>query len=105
MTKVASKRAYFLLLKLHISSPWLTTLPWLGITWIYPENISAHHSICATELTTGTTLKLAPALNVTRRNEHVACDIVYADVPAIDDGSDIGVIFVGTDIYGIKSDK
>ena len=27
----------------------------------------------------------------------VACDIVYADVPAIDDGSDIAVIFVGTD--------
>jgi hypothetical protein len=51
-----------------------------------------------------------PALNVYRRNESVACDVVYADVPAIADGSIAAVLFTGldthvTDIYGIKSDK
>jgi hypothetical protein len=64
---------------------------------------------------TGTMLKRTfqspfPALNVHHCNESVACDIVYADVPAIDDGSEAAVIFCGTDtqvtdIYGIKSDK
>jgi hypothetical protein len=64
---------------------------------------------------TGTMLKQTfhspyPALNVHCHNESVACDIVYADVPAIDDGSEAAVIFCGTenqvtDIYGIKSDK
>jgi hypothetical protein len=64
---------------------------------------------------TGTMLKCTfqspnPALNVHHQNEAVACDIVYADVPAIDDGSEAAVIFCGidtqvTDIYGIKSDK
>ena len=66
-------------------------------------------------LPTGTLLKRAyksanPAMNVLRRNEAVACDIVYADVPAVDDGSTAAVIFAGidtqvTDIYGIKTDK
>jgi hypothetical protein len=51
-----------------------------------------------------------PALNVHRRNEPVACDVVYADVPAISDGSEAAVLFTGTethvtDIYGIKNDK
>ena len=51
-----------------------------------------------------------PAMNVPRRNESVACDIVYADVPAIDDGSTAAVLFTGydtqvTDIYGIKTDR
>jgi hypothetical protein len=63
----------------------------------------------------GTLLKRAfkspnPALNVHRRSEPVACDIVYSDTPAIDNGSTAAVIFVGcrtlvTDIYGIKTDK
>jgi len=49
-------------------------------------------------------------LNVARRNEPVACDIVYADVPAVDDGSTAAVIFVGTetqvtDVHGIKTDR
>jgi Reverse transcriptase (RNA-dependent DNA polymerase) len=66
-------------------------------------------------LPTGTLLKRHfqspnPALNVHRRDEAVACDIVYSDEPAVDDGSTSAVIFVGvdtqvTDIYGIKSDK
>ena len=66
-------------------------------------------------LPSGTLLKRSfkspnPALNVTRRNEAVACDIVYSDVPAIDDGSVAAVLFTGTDtqvtdVYGIKTDK
>jgi hypothetical protein len=51
-----------------------------------------------------------PALNVRRRSEPVACDIVYSDTPAIDDGSTSAVLFVGlnthvTDVYGIKTDR
>jgi hypothetical protein len=51
-----------------------------------------------------------PALNVKRRNEPVATDTLYADVPAIDDGSKFAQVFVGrntlvTDVYGMKSDK
>ena len=43
-------------------------------------------------------------------NDPVACDIVYADTPAIHDGSNSAVIFVGvdtqvTEVYGIKNDK
>jgi hypothetical protein len=66
-------------------------------------------------LPTGTLLKKAykspnPVLNVYRRQEDVACDIVYSDVPAIHDGSTAAVIFVGvntqvTDVYGIETDK
>jgi hypothetical protein len=51
-----------------------------------------------------------PALNVHRRNESVACDYIYADTPAIDDGATAAVLFVGTetlvtDIYGVKNDR
>jgi hypothetical protein len=51
-----------------------------------------------------------PALNVYRRNEDVACDIVYSDVPAIFDGSTAAVIFFGTSskvtsVHGIKRDN
>ena len=66
-------------------------------------------------LPTGTTLQHAyksphPALNVSRRNEPVACDIFYADTPAINDGSTAAVIYAGcdtkvTDIQGIKTDS
>lgn len=73
------------------------------------------HTTQYARLPTGTHLKRSfksanPALNVFRRSEPVACDIVYSDVPAIDDGSTAAVIFVGldtqvTDIYGIKRDK
>jgi hypothetical protein len=78
-------------------------------------NKTFHHTTQYERLPTGTTLKPPlkspnPTLNVTRRNETVACDIVYSDVPAIDDGSIAAVIFVGTetqvtDIHGIKSDR
>jgi hypothetical protein len=49
-------------------------------------------------------------LNVFHRQEDVACDIVYSDVPAIHDGFTTAIIFVGvntqvTDVYGIKMDK
>jgi hypothetical protein len=51
-----------------------------------------------------------PALNVYRRNEDVACDIVYSDVPAIFDGSTAAIIFFGTsskvaNVHGIKHDN
>jgi len=51
-----------------------------------------------------------PALNVHRHQEPVATDTVYADTPAIDDGSTCAQIFVGreslvTDVYGMKTDK
>jgi hypothetical protein len=87
---------------------------WLVVTGPHQENLYACYSVC---LVTHwyNFLKRAfkspnPALNVTRRNEPVACDIVYANVPAIDDGSIAAVIFVGTDTqvtdeYGIKTDK
>jgi hypothetical protein len=47
---------------------------------------------------------------VHHHSEPVTCDIVYADVPAIDDGSTAATLFVGcrtsvTDVYGIKTDK
>ena len=63
----------------------------------------------------GTTLQRAyksphPALNVSRRNEPVACDIFYSDVPAIFNGATTAVIFVGcdthvTDVLSIKTDS
>jgi hypothetical protein len=51
-----------------------------------------------------------PALNVHRREEPVAMDTVYSDVPAIDDGSTCAQLYVGTlttvaDVYGMKSEK
>jgi hypothetical protein len=51
-----------------------------------------------------------PALNVLHHDEAIACDIVHADVPDIDDGSISAVLFVGkdtqvTDVHGIKSNK
>jgi hypothetical protein len=51
-----------------------------------------------------------PALNIYRRNEDVACDIMYSDIPAIFDGSTAAVIFVGTstkvtDVHGIKDNQ
>jgi hypothetical protein len=66
-------------------------------------------------LPTVTTLRRAfryrnPALNVACQNEAVACDIISSNVAAIDDGSNVAVLFVGTDtqdtdVYGIKTDK
>ena len=51
-----------------------------------------------------------PALNVSRRNEAVATDTVFSDTPAIDNGSTMAQIFVGTttfvtDAYGMKQEK
>jgi hypothetical protein len=85
--------------------------------WLSPDIIKKtfEHTTQYARLPSGTLLKRSfkspnPALNVTRRNESVACDIVYADVPAINDGSIAAVLFVGTDtqvtdVYGIKTDK
>ena len=51
-----------------------------------------------------------PALNVHRRHEAVATDTVYADVPAIDNGSKTAQLFVGrqslvADAYPMKTEK
>ena len=51
-----------------------------------------------------------PALNVYRREEPVAMDTVFSEVPAIDDGSTCAQLYVGTkstvsDVYGMKSEK
>ena len=85
--------------------------------WLSPDLIQKtfEHTTQYARLPTGTLLKQSfksanPALNVLRRKESVACDIVYADVPAIDDGSTAAVLFVGydtqvTDVYGIKTDR
>jgi hypothetical protein len=85
--------------------------------WISPEIIKKtfEHTTQYARLPAGTLLKKFykspnPALFVFRRQEDVACDIVYSDVPAIYDGSTAAVIFVGTstqvtDVYGIKTDK
>ena len=51
-----------------------------------------------------------PACNIHRRQEPIATDTVYSDTPAIDDGSKVAQIFVGTtslvtDVYGMKTPK
>ena len=51
-----------------------------------------------------------PALNVNRRNEALATDTVYADVPDIEHGHVAAQFFVGlesliSDVYGIKTGK
>jgi Reverse transcriptase (RNA-dependent DNA polymerase) len=85
--------------------------------WLSSEIIEKtfKHTTQYARLPSGTLLKKVfkspnPALNVFRRNESVACDIVYADTPAIFGGETAAVLFVGTDtqvtdIYGIKTDK
>ena len=85
--------------------------------WLSPDIIKSTFSSTTQygRLPTGTLLKNSyksanPALNVHRRNESVACDFVYADVPAVDDGATSAVLFVGTDtmvtdVYGVKTDK
>ncbi len=49
-----------------------------------------------------------PALNVHWRDEPVATDMIYSDTPAIDSGTAIAQVFVGTeslitDVYAIKT--
>lgn len=97
------------------SPDWTQLRPLFG--WLSPDIIQKtfEHTTQYARLPTGTHLKRSfkssnPALNVHRRKEPVACDIVYADVPAVDDGSTAAVIFVGvdtqvTDVYGIKTDR
>ena len=51
-----------------------------------------------------------PALNVHRRDEALATDTVYSDVPAVDSGVTIAQLFVGLtstvcDVYPLKSEK
>ena len=51
-----------------------------------------------------------PACNIPRREEPLATDTVYSDTPAVEDGSKIAQIFVGTkslvsDVFGMKTEK
>jgi hypothetical protein len=90
---------------------------WPFFGWVSLENIQKTfmHTTQYARLPTGTKLKRAfkstnPALNVTRRQEPAACDIVYSDIPAIDNGSIDAVLFVGTntlvtDVYGMKAEQ
>jgi hypothetical protein len=89
--------------------------PFFG--WMSPDIIQKtfEHTTQYARIPTGTMLKKAfrsphPALNVYRRNEDIACDIAYSNVPAIFDGSTTAVIFFGTsskvtDVNGIKRDS
>ena len=89
--------------------------PYFG--WLNVDVIkkTLQHTTQYARIPTGSLLKRVfkssnPALNVHRRNEPVACDIVYSDTPAIDDGSTAAVIFTGTktsvtDVYGISTDN
>ena len=50
-----------------------------------------------------------PANNVRRRNEKVASDVIFASVPAVDDGSTMAQLFIGhsslvSDAYGMKNE-
>jgi hypothetical protein len=88
--------------------PTLTPLLWMDHRRHYTEVVCTYYA----RLPTCTMLKKSfrsphPELNVYRRNEDVACDIVYSDVSAIFDGSAAAVIFFGTsskatDVNGIK---
>ena len=88
--------------------------PYFGWMNIDVIKKTLQHTTQLARIPTGTLLKRVfkssnPALNVHRRNEPVACDVVYSDTPAIDDGSKTAVIFTGTktsvtDVYGISSD-
>ncbi len=89
--------------------------PYFG--WISADlvKLTLEHTTQYARIPTGTLLKRAyksanPALNVRRRSEAVACDIVYSDTPTIGSGATSAVLFCGrdtyvTDIYGIKTDK
>ena len=89
--------------------------PFFG--WLSTDVIKKtfEHTTQYARLPSGTLLKRAfrssnPALNVLRRNESVACDVVYANVPAVDDGARMATIFTGldtqvTDVYGMKTDR
>ena len=51
-----------------------------------------------------------PACNIPRREEPLATDTVHSDTPAVDDGSKVAQLFVGTkslvcDVYGMKTEK
>ena len=99
----------------HKPPDYVMLRPFFG--WLSSDIIKQtfEHTTQYARLPSGTLLKRTfkssnPALNVTRRNEPVACDIVYSDVPAVHNGSTAAVIFTGlethvTDVHSIRSDK
>jgi hypothetical protein len=91
-------------------------LLWMDLRRHYTEDVCTYHPVRTyARLPTGSMLKKAfrsrhPTLNVYRRNEDGACDIVYSDFPTIFDGSTAAVICFGTyskvtDINGNKCDN
>ena len=89
--------------------------PFFG--WFSPAVLrkTFEHTNQYERLPTGTLLERSfkshnQVLNVSRRNEPIACDTVHADTPAVDNGSTLDVLIVGnnphkTDVYGIKHAK
>jgi hypothetical protein len=81
----------------------------------WPLTSTFEHTTKYAQLPAGIARKKAfkspnPALNVYRRNEAIACDIVSSDVPAVYDRATAAVIFVGittqvTDVYDTKKDS
>ena len=89
--------------------------PILGWQSVNTVQRTLEHTTQYTRIPHGTLLKKAyrspnPALNVHRRSEPVACDIVHSDTPAIDNGTTAACIFVRCRskviyVYGGKSDE
>jgi len=74
------------------------------------ENTTQYGTIPQSEILKKRFKSPNPAFNVARRNEAVATDTVYADVPAVDDGSTSAQFFCGLDsqvcdAQGMKTDK
>ncbi|GAX13599.1 hypothetical protein FisN_14Lh370 [Fistulifera solaris] len=87
-------------------------LGWLGVETVRK---TFQHTTQYAHLPGGTILKKHfksphPALNVTRRNEDLATDTIFAKCPAIDSGVTMAQIFVGTtskviDVYPLKTES
>jgi hypothetical protein len=98
----------------HKSLGYSLSRPFFG--WLPPYVIKEtyQHTTQYARLPHGTLLKHTfkssnARLNITRSSEAVACDVVYSDVPAADNGATAAVIFAGldtqvTDIYGIETE-
>jgi hypothetical protein len=88
-----------------------------NFAWL-PKDVIQHTFACTTQyaqIPMSTTLKKHykspfPAMNVHCRNEALATDTVYSDVPAIDNGATIAQLFIGLtsticDVYPMKTEK
>ena len=74
------------------------------------DNTTQFHRTPASSQLKKTFRSLHPACNVQHRQEPLATDMVHSDTPAIDDGSKVAQIFVGTescviDVHGMKTES